>query len=345
MYCARCGSPLAADAAFCGSCGAQIASPGTDAPRELSRPGIVTLLAVLQFIGAAVSLLAAVVMLAATALSYGKDEGQPLGVLLAILFGGLGAAELVCGIGLLKLKSYGRTLQLVFSWVGLLGFPIGTVISLLILIYLNKPGLKVLFSGRPASQLTPDDWAQVAAVGSSRAAPWLIGAIVVLVLVVPILGIVAAIAIPGLVRARMSGNEASAIGSLRAINSAQAAFSVSCAKGLYAVTLEDLVKPPRGDRQGFISDDLGINGVTKSGYVISVAKDAAPGVTDAGAAASTCNGSTRPLANSYFASAAPVTLHSTGTRYFATDARGTIFSSRFPIANPITESPTVVRIE
>jgi len=46
-----------------------------------------------------------------------------------------------------------------------------------------------------------------------------------LLIVVAIIGIIAAIAVPGLLRARMSGNESSAIGSMRAINSAQAAFS------------------------------------------------------------------------------------------------------------------------
>ena len=42
-----------------------------------------------------------------------------------------------------------------------------------------------------------------------------------LLIVVAIIGIIAAIAVPGLLRARMSGNESSAIGSMRAINSAQ----------------------------------------------------------------------------------------------------------------------------
>ena len=65
-----------------------------------------------------------------------------------------------------------------------------------------------------------------------------------LLIVVAIIGIIAAIAVPGLLRARMSGNEASAIGSLRAINSGQASFSSSCAAGGYAVDLADLVKPP-----------------------------------------------------------------------------------------------------
>ena len=42
-----------------------------------------------------------------------------------------------------------------------------------------------------------------------------------LLIVVAIIGIIAAIAIPGLLRARMAGNEASAIGSVRAVNSAE----------------------------------------------------------------------------------------------------------------------------
>ena len=42
-----------------------------------------------------------------------------------------------------------------------------------------------------------------------------------LLIVVAIIGIIAAIAVPGLLRARISGNEASAIGSLRAVSSSQ----------------------------------------------------------------------------------------------------------------------------
>ena len=42
---------------------------------------------------------------------------------------------------------------------------------------------------------------------------------------IAMIGIIAAIAIPGLLRARMAGNEASAIGSIRAMSSAQAAFA------------------------------------------------------------------------------------------------------------------------
>ena len=80
-----------------------------------------------------------------------------------------------------------------------------------------------------------------------------------LLIVVAIIGIIAAIAVPGLLRARMSGNEASAIGSLRAINSSQQAYASSCANGFYAAVLTDLAAPadrrralhqPRPDGRG-----------------------------------------------------------------------------------------------
>ncbi len=44
-----------------------------------------------------------------------------------------------------------------------------------------------------------------------------------LLIVVAIIGIIAAIAVPGLLRARMSGNETSAIGGMRAVNTAKSA--------------------------------------------------------------------------------------------------------------------------
>jgi len=155
-----------------------------------------------------------------------------------------------------------------------------------------------------------------------------------LLIVVAIIGIIAAIAVPGLLRARMSGNEASAIGSLRAINSGQASFSSSCANGGYAIDLKDLVTPPTGSSQGFISPDLKSNGVTKSGYVVTIAKDGASGVTNIGTTTA-CNGTVGQPASSYWGQADPATPGGTGTRFFASDTRGTIFQDTATIANPI----------
>ena len=163
-----------------------------------------------------------------------------------------------------------------------------------------------------------------------------------LLIVVAIIGIIAAIAIPGLLRARMSGNEASAIGSLRAINSGQASYSSSCASGGYAIDLADLVKAPSGSSQGFISPDLKSNGVTKSGYTVTLAKDLSSGVSDIGTAAATCNVSTGIPASSYWANADPATPGGTGTRFFASDTRGTIFQDTATIINPIPAGKTPV---
>ena len=157
-----------------------------------------------------------------------------------------------------------------------------------------------------------------------------------LLIVVAIIGIIAAIAVPGLLRARMSGNEASAIGSLRAINSGEASYSASCAAGGYAVSLEDLVKAPTGG-QGFVSPDLNTTGVTKSGYKVTLEADKASGVSTIGTKANTCNGAAADPVSSFYAKAEPVTLNGTGTRSFATDTRGTLFFNTTATApvNPI----------
>src|SRR5437867_9465605 len=85
-----------------------------------------------------------------------------------------------------------------------------------------------------------------------------------LLIVVAIIGIIAAIAVPGLLRARISGNEASAIGSLRAVSSAQSTFAASCANGLYARALDALGSGPSGG-SALTSPDLGASAsVTKS---------------------------------------------------------------------------------
>ena len=140
-----------------------------------------------------------------------------------------------------------------------------------------------------------------------------------LLIVVAIIGIIAAIAIPGLLRARMSGNEASAIGSVRAINSAESTYSSSCASGGWATSLEDLTAPPPSGTAGFISPDLNVTGVVKSGYQVNVGVGLVATVVTAVA----CN--TTAATASYFAEAHPTALGSSGSRSFGTDQRATIF--------------------
>ena len=149
-----------------------------------------------------------------------------------------------------------------------------------------------------------------------------------LLIVVAIIGIIAAIAVPGLLRARMSGNEASAIGSMRAINSAEAAYSSSGGGG-FAIDLATLKLACAGGTQGFISPDLGSNGVVKSGYTVTLAA-----ATGASTASTDCNGTATQ--SDYYANAIPVTVGSSGQRAFGTGASGTIYFTSAGTAPPQT---------
>ena len=134
-----------------------------------------------------------------------------------------------------------------------------------------------------------------------------------LLIVVAIIGIIAAIAVPGLLRARMSGNEASAIGSMRAINTAQQNYSQQC-QG-FAVVLTELRAAGN-----FLSPDLtSAASVVKSGYTVTMVAGAGNAALAAPPAGCTGTGT------NYYSTAQPLTLNSTGTRSFATNAQGTIF--------------------
>ena len=152
-------------------------------------------------------------------------------------------------------------------------------------------------------------------------------------------------AVPGMMKARTSTNEASAVAALRVINAAEASYSSSCTSGGFAVSLDDLAKPPRGQDVAFVSSDLGKNRIDKSGYTFVVERDAKPTVVDLGPADATCNAAAANPASSYFASAAPTVPGSSGVRYFATDARGVVYASENPIENPIVESDRVKPVE
>ena len=139
-----------------------------------------------------------------------------------------------------------------------------------------------------------------------------------LLIVVAIIGIIAAIAIPGLVRARISGNEAWAIGSLRAIGSAQGTFAASCASGHYAGGLDVLGTGPSGG-SAFLSPDLAqAPSVNKSGYTVSLAGTAASGFT-------ACNGATN-VASGFHAWADPINA-TTGTRHFFINSTFTLWQA------------------
>lgn len=144
-----------------------------------------------------------------------------------------------------------------------------------------------------------------------------------LLIVVAVIGIIAAIAVPGLLRARTAANEASAVASLRAINSSQHAYMTTCGKGYYASTLLILGDPaPSG--AAFISPDLSAGlTVDKSGFTVAMGHGSeATGASDNG-----CNpsGTAANLFTSYYATASPVASGSTGTRWFFTNSVNAIY--------------------
>ena len=155
-----------------------------------------------------------------------------------------------------------------------------------------------------------------------------------LLIVVAIIGIIATMATPGLLRMRMSGNETSAISSLRAINSAQALYAASCGRGFYAPSLTVLATPPtEGGGEGFISSDLSVDPSIKSSYQISLT--AGPVVSGSPAS---CNGmAAGTLVSTYFVGGDPLSANS-GGRYFGTNG-GTIYENASTLTVTQTGTP------
>src|SRR5262245_41112568 len=146
---------------------------------------------------------------------------------------------------------------------------------------------------------------------------------------VVVLGIAAAIIIPGLLRARMSGNEASAMGSLLAIVSAQMVYASDCGAGAFAPSLEILGRPnaTRPGSPAYLSLDLARpEPVEKVGYAVRLVH------TPDGSAAASCNGvPAGQSARTWAALATPTNPGVTGRRYFAVDATGVVYESLSPI--------------
>jgi prepilin-type N-terminal cleavage/methylation domain-containing protein len=148
-----------------------------------------------------------------------------------------------------------------------------------------------------------------------------------LLIVVAIIGIIAAIAVPGLLRARMSGNETSAIGGLRAINTAQINYSSACGMGAYATDLTVLARGPMNDTTNpFLSNDLtGSATPQKSGYNYTMG----PGM-NAAAGPMSCNMNATDV--TFYATAFPASVGGTGSRAFATSQAGAIWQDTSGVA-------------
>ena len=145
-----------------------------------------------------------------------------------------------------------------------------------------------------------------------------------LLIVVAIILIIAAIAIPNLLRSKMAANEASAVGSLRSINTACVTFSSTYGIG-FPTILGDLKPVASGATATSTAADLIDNVLAsgiKSGYTFLLT-----GAAPAGG-----------IVQTYTATAVPVTPGQTGNRYFFTDQSFVIRQNTSTTA-AVTDSP------
>jgi type IV pilus assembly protein PilA len=141
-----------------------------------------------------------------------------------------------------------------------------------------------------------------------------------LLIVVAIIGIIAAIAIPSLLRARVSANESAAIGDARTISSAETAFQSSAGGAFGALTC---LSTPSGcianypaTAPTFLDPTLGAAGaVNKGGYRRELYS---------GTAMTTPLTTGTATYDSFCYQATPITLNQTGVRGFGVDASGRV---------------------
>jgi type IV pilus assembly protein PilA len=128
-----------------------------------------------------------------------------------------------------------------------------------------------------------------------------------LLIVVAIILIISAIAIPNLLRSRMAANEASAVGTLRTVNSSCTTYSTNWGTG-FPVSLAVLGpgKPATAAAADLV--DSSVSGGTRSGYVLTYVSGAP----------------TNGKIWTYTINANPVVPGKTGLRYFFTNQTGVI---------------------
>ena len=166
-----------------------------------------------------------------------------------------------------------------------------------------------------------------------------------LLIVVAIIGIIAAIAVPGLLRARMSGNETSAIGSMRAVNTSEVSYSAACGHGRIRGPVRDARRAASRRKPGVPLERPDAVAVSpqKSGFTYTLAAGAggAAGPND-------CNGTATNV--TYYTTASPTSPASTGNRAFASNQAGAIWQNVAAAGaaaptEPFTVSATVTPIQ
>jgi type IV pilus assembly protein PilA len=156
-----------------------------------------------------------------------------------------------------------------------------------------------------------------------------------LLIVVAIILIIAAIAVPNLLRSRMQANETSAVASLRSMNTAAVSYNSTWGNG-YPPSMAAMgnngttsISCTNGE---FI--DVVLTGGTKSGYTFQLSPGLAANILNSNA--SSCSGG-YGYSDGYMITSVPVTVGTTGQRSFCTDASGVI---RYNSAGTVNAGPS-----
>lgn len=154
-----------------------------------------------------------------------------------------------------------------------------------------------------------------------------------LLFVIALIGLLSTLAIPGLMKARGAAQAASALGTIKVINSGQLSYAISCGLGFYAPDLPTLAKKPAGSVEGFLAPEFG-TGVTvnRSGYVFSLA------ITPVAGTPATCNGLGAGQTGSGYALVADPLSVEFPPRYFGTNADAVIYEDAKTLSMTMPES-------
>lgn len=148
-------------------------------------------------------------------------------------------------------------------------------------------------------------------------------AMIDLLFVCGIIGLLSGIALPRLIAAKGSAMSASAISTIRVLNSAEVTFAITCGNGFYAPSLTALGLPPPGSTEGFVKGDLAsADTITKSGYQFQLT------ATPFGGAPDTCNAIGAGLTGlAYKVGGDPLDVGN-NVRFFASNAGSTIWEDQ-----------------
>jgi type IV pilus assembly protein PilA len=140
-------------------------------------------------------------------------------------------------------------------------------------------------------------------------------------------------ALPGLMRARGAAQSASAVGTLRVVNSSQLSFAVTCGSGFYSPDFQTLGVAPPNSQTAFLPAELSSGAsFLKQGYSFTMSGTALPG------APASCNGLAPGFAAPGYALTADPLDPIGNPNFYATNADGTIYVSAATLAGYMPES-------